>query len=75
MQIMKAFKGWVTGCGIALSTVRITKWLLKTYYMIAGKIVMFFTVSGMCKLSIRLSLFHMHLFLKLPAPKANKVGE
>jgi hypothetical protein len=62
MQIMKAFKGWVTGSGIALTTVKINEWLWRKYYMIASRIVMFFTVSGMCKLGIRLSLFHMHLF-------------
>jgi hypothetical protein len=71
MQIMKAFKDWVTGSGVALSTVKINKWLPKKYYMIAGKIVMFFSMRGMRKLSIRLSLFHVHLFLQLPAPKAN----
>jgi hypothetical protein len=63
MQIMKAFKGWVTGSGIALTTVKINEWLWRKYYMIASRIVMFFAVSGMHKLGIRLSLFHMHLFL------------
>jgi hypothetical protein len=72
---MKAFKGWVTGSGVALSTVEINEWLPKKYYVIAGKIVMFFAVNGMRKLSIRLSLFHVRLFLQLPAPKANYVGE
>jgi len=71
MQIMKAFNGWVTGSGIALSTVEINKWLPKKYYVIAGKILMFFTVSGKRKLCIRLSLFHVCLFLQSPAPKAN----
>ena len=61
MLIMKAFKGWVTGSGVALSTVEINEWLPKKYYVIAGKTLM----SGMCKLSIRPDLFHVR-FSSLP---------
>jgi hypothetical protein len=67
---MKPFKDWVTGSGVALSTVEINELPPKKYYVIAGKIRMFFAVSGMRKLSIRLSLFHVRLFLLLLAPKA-----
>ena len=63
MLIMKAFKGWVTGSGVALSTVEINEMLLKKYYVIAGKTPMFFAMSGMRKLSIRPNLFHMRFSL------------
>jgi hypothetical protein len=60
---MKAFKDWATGSGVVLSIVKIKESLLKKFYMIASKILMYFAMSGMCKLSIRLSLFHVCLFL------------
>jgi len=56
--------------GIALSTVEINKWLPKKYYVIAGKILMFFTVSGKRKLCIRLSLFHVCLFSPITCSKS-----
>ena len=69
--IMKAFKGWVTGSGVALSTVEINKLLLKKYCTIVEKILTFFATSGIFKLSIKPSLFHVSLLLELLALKAN----
>ena len=65
MLNMKAFKGWVTGSGIVLSTVEINELLLKKYCTIVDKILTFFIASGICKLSIKLSLFHKSLLLEL----------
>ena len=80
MLIMKAFKGWLTGSAITLSTVEINELLPKKYYVIAIKILMLFVVSGRRKLSIRLNLFHVHFFfghwlLKAKRLVARKIKE